>query len=129
MRVRVRKIRRRLKVSIRDAERVNDRPRTEHIASLGAIAVDATAHDRAMFWHSILERLGRLSNRIGPADHEAILAALAWRVPNPTAEELMAERPPLTFGQAAAALGVLARAARRCAHPIKRNASPVVATP
>jgi len=112
MRVRVQKIDRRLTVSVEDAERVNGRPRNEHIAGLGAIAVDATAHDRATFWQAIPERLDRLSNRIGPADREAILAALAWRVPKPTAEELIAERPPLTLEQAAAAVSVLTRAAR-----------------
>ena len=120
MRVRVRKIGRRLTISLEDAERVNGRPRNERIA-LGAIAVGATARDRATFWQAIPERLDRLSNRIGPADREAILAALAWRVPKPTAEELIAERPPLTLEQAAGAVSILARAARIASAGVRRG--------
>ena len=66
-----------------EAARVKGKPAQRHVAYLGGIADASDTAQRHRFWASVLAVLARLSNRVTPAQREAIIAALATRVPGP----------------------------------------------
>jgi hypothetical protein len=82
---------RRLMASLRESRRVAGNVISEHIASLGAIALPMTVAGRVAFWTALHERLGKLANRVGE-EHGKILGAVHARIPMVTAEERDAER-------------------------------------
>jgi hypothetical protein len=81
----------RLQVSLRESRRVAGTVKSEHIASLGAIALPMTVAGRVAYWTALHERLAKLANRIGE-EHGKILGAVHARIPMVTAEERDAER-------------------------------------
>jgi hypothetical protein len=79
--VRFRKTPRRLQVSILEAHRAGGKVASEHIASLGSIAVPMSVGGRQLFWANLWDRLTNLSNRIGADDQAKIRNAVHARIP------------------------------------------------
>src|SRR5262245_21499516 len=81
MSVRFRQVDRHLQVSLVETRRVGGEAHHEHVASLGSIATPWHVADRIDFWLGLHERLGRLSNRLGPDAQAKVLGAVHERVP------------------------------------------------
>ena len=64
-------------------------PRQRHVAYLGSVTESTIKilGRRCYFWDDISERLDRLDNQITTADREQIEAAIAKKVPRPSATE------------------------------------------
>jgi hypothetical protein len=77
--------RHRLEVSIVETCREGGKIRQKHVASLGSVAGDLTAH--AAFWEECEARLARLANRLGP-ELDRLREAIAARIPRPTEAEI-----------------------------------------
>lgn len=77
----------RLQVSLRESRRIADKVKSEHIASLGSIAMPMTIAGRVAFWTALHERLAKLANRINAEDQAKIIGAIHARVPMVTIEE------------------------------------------
>jgi hypothetical protein len=88
--VRFRQTRSRLQLSLIETRRFHGKVRHEHVASLGSITSPPSVADRIEFWARLFERLGKLSNRIGPEGQHKIFDAIHARVPMVTAEERQA---------------------------------------
>jgi len=83
----------RLQVSLRESRRVAGKVCSEHIASLGSIALPMTISGRVAFWTALHERLAKLANRVNGADQGKIIRdAVHARIPMVTADEHEAER-------------------------------------
>jgi hypothetical protein len=77
----------RLQPSLMQSRRVDGKPRSEHIASLGSVDADLSLRGRLAFWAELPSRLSRLANRVGPEDHDKIIGALHARIPVVTVAE------------------------------------------
>jgi hypothetical protein len=82
----------RLQVSLREIRRIAGKVISEHIASLGTVALPLTVAGRVTFWTGLHERLTKLGNRVGGEDQGKILGAVHARIPMVTVEEREAER-------------------------------------
>jgi hypothetical protein len=82
---RIRKSKKRLRLSLVETRRVDGKVRAEHVASLGSIASAMTVADRVEFWKTLDGRLAGLSNRIETHDLRAIVDA---KVPMPSKMEI-----------------------------------------
>ena len=80
-----------LQLSLVETHRDGHAVRHEHVTSLGAIPIESSAADRAAFWEQLIRRLASLGERV---DYEAIIAAIAARVPPVTDRERDAIPPP-----------------------------------
>ena len=80
-----------LQLSLVEINGDGDTARQEEVASLGAIPIESSAADRAAFWEQLIRRLASLGERV---DYEAIIAAVAARVPPVTDRERDAIPPP-----------------------------------
>jgi hypothetical protein len=80
-----------LQLSLVEINGDGDTARQEDVASLGAIPIESSAADRAAFWEQLIRRLASLGERV---DYEAIIAAVAARVPPVTDRERDAIPPP-----------------------------------
>jgi hypothetical protein len=76
----------RLEARLAESVRVEGKPRQRFIAYLASLAEPNDASDRADFWDVITHELDRLGNRLGD-ERAKIEAAIAARVPRPTAQE------------------------------------------
>jgi hypothetical protein len=85
--VRFRETLSRLQVSLVETRRVNGKVRHEHVASLGSIVLSPAVADRVAFWARLHERLGRLSNRVGPEALAKVMGDIHARVPMVTVNE------------------------------------------
>src|SRR4051812_25505154 len=85
--VRFRQTQTRLQVSLIETRRVNGKPRHEHLASLGAVALAPTVADRIGFWSRLHERLAKLSNRVDTAATGKTMAKVHAKVPMVTPDE------------------------------------------
>ena len=83
--VRVRKSKKRLRLSLVETRRDGGKVRQEHVASLGSIAAAMTLADRAEFWEKLAGRLATLSNRVTEAEAKTLIGAV---VPPPTKQEI-----------------------------------------
>jgi hypothetical protein len=83
--IRIRKSKKRLRLSLVETRRVDGKVRAEHVASIGSIAVAMTVGDRVGFWKGIDGRLAGLANRIDPNNLRAIVGA---KVPVPSKMEI-----------------------------------------
>jgi hypothetical protein len=88
--VRFRTTARRLQVSLAAARWTGDKPRQEHIASLGSVPLLPSAADRIAFWTRLHQRLDALSNRVDAVQRGAVLAAIHARIPMPTPDDQQA---------------------------------------
>jgi hypothetical protein len=87
----------RLEAILVESVRVDGKPRQKHIAFLGSIQSDdpkmttgnsdhaqfwrrMSANSKAYFWRDVTLKLKRLGNRIGPEDHDRIVASIAAKV-------------------------------------------------
>jgi hypothetical protein len=79
--------------SLVEIARVKGKPTQRHVAYLGGITDSAIAipAQRRVFWQNVFEVLHRLSNQITAEQRQAIIAALAAKVPGPPAEAECAE--------------------------------------
>ena len=70
-------------------ERVKGQPKQRHIAYLAGFTESAVKVDpqRCHIWDGVSEALDRLSNRITEAERKKIEAAIAAKVPRPTAAD------------------------------------------
>lgn len=84
--VRVRQSARRLQLSLVDTRRVGGKVHHEHVAGLGSIRLPPSPADRIEFWTRLHERLAKLGNRIGAAEHK-IMADVHARIPMPTPDD------------------------------------------
>jgi len=82
--VRFRQSRRRLQCSLLETRRVDGKVRHEHIASLGTIEIPPSIADRAAFWGALLQRLGKLSNRLSHQTHGKLFEQIKVKIPIPT---------------------------------------------
>ena len=82
----------RLQVSLRESRRAAGKVCSEHIASLGSLAIPMTIEGRIAFWTALHERLAKLANRITDEDQGRIRDAVHARIPAVTADEYEAER-------------------------------------
>jgi hypothetical protein len=73
--IRIRKSKKRFRLSLVETRRIDGKVRAEHVASLGSIAVAMTVADRVKFWKVIEGKLAGLSNRINPDDLRATVGA------------------------------------------------------
>jgi hypothetical protein len=80
-----------LQLSLVEINGDGDTARQEDVASLGTIPIESSAADRAAFWEQLIRRLASLGERV---DYEAIIAAVAARVPPVTDRERDAIPPP-----------------------------------
>jgi hypothetical protein len=78
---------RRLQPSLMQARRIDGKPRSEHIASLGSVDADVSVRERLAFWAALPGRLARLGNRVSPDEHGKIYGALHARIPIVTPDE------------------------------------------
>ena len=78
----------RLQISLRECRRVDGKPRSEHIASLGSIALPMTIAGRVEFYRRASERFSGLANRIGADDKKKIVAALRARIQPVTDDDI-----------------------------------------
>jgi hypothetical protein len=78
----------RLQVSLRQCRRVDGKPRSEHIASLGSVPIPVTIAGRVEFYRRASERFKGLANRIGGDDKKKIVAALRAKIPPVTDDEI-----------------------------------------
>jgi hypothetical protein len=78
---------RRLQASLMQTQRVSERMRSEHIASLGSVDAEVSVRERLAFWAKLPERLARLANRVGPDDQAKVYAALHARIPMVTPDD------------------------------------------
>ena len=92
---------------------VDGKPRQNHIAVLGSIALDSLGAPEPRFWCEVTSKLTRLGDRIGPEDYVRIIASIAAKVGGPLFSSL-----DVVAGIAAAVmtLGPLAMAALAGGH-------------
>ena len=81
---------RRLQVSLVETVRDGGRVRHVHIAGFGSVGIPQTAADRIEFWTKLGARLLGLSNRIDGKARDAIIAAIAARIPLPERDDRQA---------------------------------------
>jgi hypothetical protein len=89
--VRFRQTPQRLRASILESHRTAGKVASEHVASLGAIALPMTVRGRQAFWAGLWDRLATLSNRIGPDEQASIRNAVHARIPMVLPEEANAD--------------------------------------
>jgi hypothetical protein len=78
--VRFRQSHHRLQVSVLGTRRVAGKVTSEHVGSLGSVAVPTTVAGRLAFWENLWERLTALSNRISADDQTKIRNAVHARI-------------------------------------------------
>jgi hypothetical protein len=83
--IRVRKSKKRFRLSLVETRRIDGKVCAEHVASLGSIALAMTVADRVEFWKALNGRLPGLANHINPDDLRAIAGA---KVPAPSKMEV-----------------------------------------
>jgi hypothetical protein len=92
---------RRLRVSIVETRCVGrGRVRSTHIASLGSVAVPATAPSRFAFWECVNDRFAELANLIDGEVQAMLLSSILVRIPTLTADELRALQAERALQQA-----------------------------
>jgi hypothetical protein len=79
--VRFRRTPRRLQASVVETRRKAGKVASEHVASLGSIALPMTVRGRQAYWAYLWERLAGLSDRIGADDQARIRKAVHGRIP------------------------------------------------
>ena len=77
----------RLQVSLRESHRVDGKPCSGHIASLGSVPIPTMIADRVEFWRQLGGRFSRLANRIG-ADRGKLIASIHARIPKVTDDDI-----------------------------------------
>jgi hypothetical protein len=88
--VRFRRSRHRLVVSLIETRRVDGRIVSEHVASLGSVALPELigARERVRSWRELKARFRdiaiRLANRVSSDDRRKALASIHARIPKPT---------------------------------------------
>ncbi len=72
-----------------ESNRVDGKPRQQHIAYLGGITDSGIeiAAQRAWFWQEVAHQFDRLANRISRDDRRRLEATIAKKVPRLTREE------------------------------------------
>jgi len=72
-----------------EAVRIDGKPRQRHVAYLIGFTESRarTAHGRVNIWDEIAERLDQLDDRITAIDRKKVEAAVAMKLPKPTAAE------------------------------------------
>jgi hypothetical protein len=85
--VRFRQAIRRLQCSVIETRRADGKVLHEHVASLGAVPLEASVADRIAFWRALFERVDRLSNRVDADTRLKVFEAIGARIPMPTADE------------------------------------------
>src|SRR5262245_23010813 len=76
-----------LSLILAESARIKGEPRQRHIAYLGGITrLGIDSHElRCYFWDGVTATFDRLGNRVTPADRKRFEAAIADRVPRPSA--------------------------------------------
>jgi hypothetical protein len=70
-----------------ETKRIKGKPKQRHLAYLGGIRTIGIANDfqRCFFWDSVTAAFDRLHNKVKPEDRKRFEAAIAARVPRPSA--------------------------------------------
>ena len=81
-----------LSLILAETKRIDGKPRQRHLAYLGGITDDQikSPGSRCTFWDSVTAAFERLGNQVTPSDRQRFEAAIAERVPCPSAKDYKA---------------------------------------